>query len=231
MKKIFACLFIIGNTQFLNAQWGINASYINSDITTNNVGLAVQYHLTPKHQFQLGTKYHFNDDSTQFIDRQFYQNLSSNKLSNKIGLIFEYRLNFRPNKMIQPYLFYNFQFIRSETKFIDTSSYIDSLTKKYYSSIPDSLVTTYREVNFFENHVGAGININFNQHLAIYAGVCVGGTFISNIPDLDDINAGRTNYGFLYSSTSEFSWLFNTGISYIFGEERKKSKKSKSKKL
>jgi hypothetical protein len=226
MKLYITLLIFVFNFTRLSAQYGMDISYIFSDITTDNIGIAINYKIKDKHQFSLGIKYHFNNDSTKPLFRYFYRNLYTTNFINKMGLTFEYRLNFRPNKILQPYLFYNFQFIRIGSKFKRTLWGRDS-TNVFVTKIEQK---TFDPNNYFENYIGVGLNLNINRCISFFSGISVGGTFFTGIRNAEDVNNGLSNYFFASSMRTEFSWLFNTGLTYKFDKGKKKGKRFSKKK-
>jgi hypothetical protein len=221
MKRLISIILFFLSIQCLFSQYSVNASYLLSDVTINNIGIDFNYNIKDKHQFGIGLKYHFNNDSTKMLYRYYYQDQYSDNFINKIGLTFEYRFKFRPYKTVQPYVFYNFQFLRIGSKFHLSYNDKDSLNQR----IRVEKQYTFDPINYFENHIGFGLNININKYFAIYSGISTGITVFTGLYDLDDLNANRTNSAFLYSSFAEFSWLFNTGITYKINSGKERGKR------
>lgn len=221
MKSPFLILLCSLSVQCLLAQYHINASYIISDVTVNNISIGLSYNFKGKHQVGIGLKYHINNDSTKTLFRPFYQNQYSDNFINKVGIVLEYRLNFRVHKVLQPYLFYNFQFSRIGSKFHESELHKDSMNK--YFIIEKQ--TTFDPINYFENHIGLGLNIEVNKHFALFSGFSAGVTIFTDIYTLDDYYNGiNRNTGlFANSSFGEFSWLFNIGTTYKINKRKEKA--------
>ena len=120
-------------------------SYIYSDVTTDNYGIFGKYAITDKRHISFGLKYHVNNDTTKPLFRFYYQNLYSENFFNKLGFTFEYRFQFTKNRIVNPYLFYNFQYSRLGSKFKEF----------YFYTTPANMMekqTTFDPINFFENH-------------------------------------------------------------------------------
>lgn len=221
LLSILFCFICYG----LFSQYRVGISYILSDITTKNISIFGQYDVNKKHQIGLGIKYHFNDDSTQKISRYsryFYRNLNAEKLKNRIGITFEYKYRFYDGEWLKPYLFYNGQFIRIGSKFFDDQTVTDILTG--ITRISNEQIT-FDPINFFENHIGLGIDISLSKEIRIFAGISAGITFLSSLYTIEDLNTKKSKYAFSESGYYEFSWLFNTGFSYSLGDKKKKRKK------
>ena len=209
----------------LFSQYRVGVSYILSDITPKNISIFGQYDINKRHQIGFGVKYHINDDSTQKISRYsryFYRNLYSEKFKNKIGITFEYKYRFYDGEWLKPYLFYNGQYIRIGSKFFDDQTVTDLLTGIVRISNEQ---TTFDAVNFFENHIGIGLDVSLHKKLRIFAGISGGITLLSDLYTIEDLNAKKTKYAFFGGNYNEFSWLFNTGISYSLGDKKKKRKR------
>ena len=221
LLSILFCFICYG----LFSQYRVGISYILSDITTKNISIFGQYDVNKKHQIGLGIKYHFNDDSTIILSRYsrfFYRNLYAQKLINKIGLTLEYKYWFYNSQWLKPYLFYNAQYIRIGSKFFSDNSITDLQTG---ITTKENKQVTFDPINFFENHIGLGIDISLNKEIRIFAGISAGITFLSGLYTIEDLNTKKSNYAFSKSGYYEFSWLFNTGFSYSLGDKKKKRKK------
>jgi hypothetical protein len=205
-----------------SAQYKVGVSYILSDITSKNISAFVQYPLSERHHLGMGIKYHFNDDSTKPIFRYYYRNLYSKNILNRLGITLDYKYYFLKKQfIIQPYFSYNFQYIRSGVK--AHSNILDLVTLVY-----DDKPVTFDPINFFENHIGLGLDIQITDKLRSFIGMNGGGTFMTGIKTLEDLNAGRATNGFASGPTlNEFSWVFNTGFTYSVGQTKVKSKKSR----
>ena len=215
-KILFYCFLIIP-TMMLQAQYSIGISHIFSDISTYNLNIFGKYNLKDKHQFCLGVKYHFNNDSTIPLFRYYYRNLYSEKLGNKLGLNFEYRYQFLQNKIINPYIFYNFQYSRIGSKFKEF----------FFTDIPANMMvrqTTLDAINLYENHIGLGSDLKLNKRLHFSAGISAGVTLFTDMRDINDLNNGTATRGFIDSRKQEFSWLFNTGLCYQIGKIKEKKR-------
>ena len=215
-NKIFIFLLWVICFNSAKAQYSVGVSYILSDISTHNIAILGKYNLKSKHQFSLGIKYHFNDDSTKPTFRHYYRNLYSTNIGNRLGVSFEYRLYFTHDKIINPYFFYNFQYSRIGSKFKDVYTY----DGRNFFDRPGNL----DPINIYENHVGMGLEAKLDERLRFSIGICGGGTYFTDMRDLEDANNGTATNVFLYSRKEEFSWLFNTGLSYKIGKLKKKKK-------
>lgn len=222
MKKVSLLIIILialFKADSSNAQIKMGVSYIFSDITSNNLGIMASVDIKKKHQFSLGLKYHYNDDTTKPLFRYYYRNLYSEKLwQNFLGFIFEYRLFLNKHKTFRPYLFYNFQYSRLGSKF--KSIYFTGDNPQLREK-----PVTLDPINFYENHIGLGLNININPIVTYSIGFSGGGTFFTDMRDLDDLNKGTATQGFVGSRLEEFSWLFNTGFTFNFKKKETKKKK------
>ncbi len=218
MKNIFFTLFLlIISIYSLKAQYSIGVSYIFSDITTDNISVFGKYNLKNRHHFSLGLKYHFNNDTTTTLNRFYYRSLYTSNLLNKFGFTFEYRFYFLKNKLVNPYMFYSFQYLRIGSK-VKKYSFINNPANTFEEQI------TFDPVNIFENHVGFGLDVKFDKRIFVFMGISGGRTFYTDLNDLDDLNNGTATVAFIDPNLSEFSWLFSTGIIYKIGKDKKKNK-------
>lgn len=215
-NKIFILILFLISINSAKAQYSIGVSYIFSDISTHNVAILGKYNLKNKHQFNVGIKYHFNDDSTKPLFRHYYRNLYSTNIWNRLGISFEYRLYFKQGKFINPYFFYNFQYSRMGSKFKGVYTH----DGKVFFEKPETL----DPINIYENHVGLGLEAKLDERMKFSIGLCVGGTFFTDMRDLADLDRGTSKNVFVSSRKEEFSWLFNTGLSYKIGKLKKNKK-------
>lgn len=202
------------------SQYDVGLSLNYSDVTTYNIGTFGKYKLNDRHHFIIGLKYHINNDSTTPLYRHFYRNFYSENLINRIGIFYEYRLFLLKDKKINPYILYNFQYARMGSKFkhtffLDTDPNKTLMVKQ----------VTLDPINLFENHIGFGLECRLDDRIRFFASFSGGITFFTDIRDLDDLNNGTATNVFIDSRRNEFSWLFNTGLTYPIGKEKNKKKR------
>jgi hypothetical protein len=222
MKKIFLIILLFCSIQIF-AQYDLGLSLIYSDITTYNIGVLGKYKFKDQHQFCLGLKYHINNDSTTPLYRFFYRNFYSENILNRIGLLFEYRFYFMKNKIVNPYLLYNFQYSRMGSKFKHTFYYDFDPTKTLMTR-----QVTLDPINLYENHIGIGLNFKLDDRIRFFVSFSGGATFFTDRRDIDDLNNGTATFAFIYSDSEEFSWLFNTGLTYPIGKEKSKKRRKQN---
>ena len=197
-----------------NAQYSLGMSFIYSDITSNNIGISINNNVKVRHQFRVGLKYHFNDDTLKPLFRYYYRNLYSDKIINRVGLTFNYRYYILKNDYaIKPYIFYNLQYSRIGSKIGQYATDLITGVKMYGRFTLDP-------VNFFENHIGLGLDIKLDDRMRFFIGFCGGRTFMTGLKNYKDVNSGKpASAYFTKSSINEFSWLFNTGLTYPISKQ------------